>query len=143
MARPGETQIFCRRPSDLQRLGMANTKPVLRWLAGSWGLIGIAGMATLASSGVFSGSIAPWVALAIFLLLVVIGGFGAAGKFWAQVCLLLPVFVVFLYASDVCFAYFAHARFTAYFWNMLAVAMWSLITGLVTLRTETARCTFL
>jgi hypothetical protein len=84
-------------------------------------------------SSVFSGSIAPWVALAIFLLLVVIGGFGVAGKFWAQVYLLLPVFVVFLYASDVCYAYLFHARFSAYFWRMLAVAVWSLVTGLVTL----------
>jgi hypothetical protein len=46
---------------------MENTKPVLSYLPGSWTLIGLAGIATLASSGAFSGSVAPWVALVIFL----------------------------------------------------------------------------
>src|SRR5262249_13829003 len=93
-----------------------------------WIFVAVLGISLLIHFGFNRVSSISWIAVFIFVLLTVFGSFGAAGKRWAQVGLLVPILIPFIYALDVCYAYLWHARFTGYFWTMLALAGWSLVT---------------
>jgi hypothetical protein len=101
------------------------TDSILRLVSFSWIIIAIIGIVPFFRYGFSEPSYISWIALFVISLLILFGSFGTARKRWAQAALLVPVFITFIYALDVCYAYIWHARFSSYFWGMLALVTWS------------------